>query len=367
MNCRQVDKYLYDYCDNILNPEQRAQIEQHLEQCPDCRKLSDEALLESSILHEEWPIPALSDDFTARVMNRISSTAIPTSPVVIIPGLKNQSKWPRRLIYLSAMAAVLLMALYIPGMLKNQDFIHMADQEQNSPRVVNERIIAGQSLSDQNYLKLPAGLNWEEKINEARTKKAQEETSPPDTSKTNTIPEVQTVTASHDAIKQSQDVNIQAADVYATPQLIPVQPVNLPASYVLLNKVDTAGASTYTFGTLESKELIINIAQLPLRQSGISSYSRGYIRETAAPETTEKKELKLDKQVADQSVEEQSAGGISSMDEAKAAVADVPATNTMSYELEFNNQKFLLTISANLSPEELSILSRDLQLASTNP
>ena len=30
MNCQLVDKYLYDYCDNVLSPDQRVLFDQHL-------------------------------------------------------------------------------------------------------------------------------------------------------------------------------------------------------------------------------------------------------------------------------------------------------------------------------------------------
>lgn len=373
MNCRQVDKYLYDYCDNILNPEQRAQIEQHLIHCPSCRRIVDEALLESSILREELQTPELPNDFTARVMNQIACTAIQAGPGMIQSGLKNHSKWPRRLISLTAIGAVLLIALCIPGMLKNQDLVQVADREQTSPKIANENIKSGESLASEKYFGTPAGLQWTEEINQeasdgASLKKDQEESPPPKIDKTENHYATHPVTVSKDTKRQTEDLKLMMADIPVTPDPFPVQPVNLPASYVLLNKIDNAGSSTYTFGNAnKEEELIINIAQLPLRHSGTSTYSRGYIRGEAVPEANESSESSLVKDISKPS-EEQSQEGVQSEEQSKekANIAAVSATNTISYELEFDNQKFLLTISASLSPEELSIISRDLQLSPTN-
>lgn len=375
MNCRQVDKYLYDYCDNILDPGQRTQIEQHLIQCPSCRKIVDEAMLESSILREEWHTPALPDDFTARVMNQIAFAAIQDSSGMTQPGLKNHSKWARQLMYLAAMGAVLLIALCIPGMLKNPDLVQVADRERISPKVTNENITSSKSLTSEKYLKAPAGVQWSEEINDealsgASFKKAQEESSPPGTRETENLSRNNSAAISQDASQQTPDMSLIMADTPVTPQAFPVQPVNLPASYVLLNKVDNAGSSTYIFGKGNKEEqLIINIAQLPLRQSSISTYSRGYIRGEEVPEAIKSSESQLvndfSKPAGEQSQESFSVQSAEQSKE-KADIAAIPATNTISYELEFKNQKFLLTLSGSLSPEELSILSRDLQLASTN-
>ncbi|MGS0764633.1 anti-sigma factor family protein [Syntrophomonas curvata] len=372
MNCRQVDKYLYDYCDNILNPEQQAQIEEHLVECPVCSKIVDESLLESSILHEQWEIPGLPDDFTDRVMNQIACAAIQANPGTVYPHSPNRNRWSRRLIGLAAMGAILLLVLYVPAMVKNSDFMQIADRKQAPPQATHETIISGK-LGNEN-LKLPAGARWsgeasKEAANDASLKNEQEESSSSPTGKINSNYGTHSVTVSNSEDSQTQDLNLIKADTTAALEVIPVQPVNLPASYVLLNRIDAAGSSTYTFGSAKNEEqLIINIAQLPLRQPVASTYSRGYIRDEVAPAAADKSGLESGKG-ATLPMEEQPAGGfgVQTGEQAKSQsnAAALAATNTISYELEFNNQKFLLTISAKLPPEELSLISTNLQLSST--
>jgi hypothetical protein len=368
MNCRQVDKYLYDYCDDILNPEQRAQIEEHLLNCPICRRIVDESLLESTILHEQWEIPALPDDFTDRVINQIACTAIQANSSTIYPHSQNHKKWSRRFISLAAMGAILLIMLYGPALLKNSGLIQIADQEPASLKTTRESIMAGKA--DQESLKAPAGAAGSEEIkqetaNGANRQKDQEESPSSPAGEIKESYGTHSVTISNNDNSQAQDLNLMKAETAATPEAFPVQPVNLPASYVLLNKVDTAGSSTYTFGRSQSEEqIIINIAQLPLRQPVTSTYSRGYyIREEAAP-AADKSEIQSGKGVTSPS-EEQGTKDLGAQPQEQAKSKALPTTNTISYELEFNNQKFLLTISAKLPAEELSMISRDLQLSAT--
>lgn len=382
MDCRKVDKYLYDYCDNILNPKQKAQIEKHLIECPLCSKIVRESLLESSILHEQWEIPELPDDFTARVMNRIASADMQPNPGTVYPRSPNRNRWSRRLIGLAAMAAVLLLVLYVPAMIKNNDSMQIAERKQAPSQATHETItnnaypqkaarelmlydkeskndkhelphIAGKLDNEKKMPQMPAeaprfGELTEEAVNDASLKNAPEKfLSSPAAGKISSNKGIRSV-----AISNSKESQTRA---------IPVQPVNLPASYVLLNRADAAGASTYTFGSGDNKEpLIINIAQLSPRPSPASTYSRGYIRSEISPATDDKSGLESEEKAA-LPVEGQPKEQTKAPSDADA----LATTNTVVYELEFNHQKFLLTLSAQLPLEELIPIAANLQLSPT--
>jgi len=62
---------LYDYRRNLLNPEEQAQVQQHIKECPDCRTALDETNELLVILDQIKP-PAISPTFQAQVMEKIS-------------------------------------------------------------------------------------------------------------------------------------------------------------------------------------------------------------------------------------------------------------------------------------------------------
>jgi len=358
MNCQQVDKYLYDYCDNILNPEQQEQIEQHLVNCPGCRKIVEETQLENSILREQWHTPDLPDDFTARVMNQVMGMGMvnDSSALRIQPDKKVNIKWARRLVNLAAMGAILLMALYIPGMVKNQNFTQLAGNHETKLAQDNSAASSLKSLKTSTETQSPQeNVNKETEntnMNKPSTVAGQIETTHGTVS----------INSPNDLVKSGQGVIM--ADTSPAPKSFPVQPANLPASYTLLNRTDTAGAATYTYTDLSNKNhLIINIAQLPLRQPVTADYSRGQIREEAAHVPAEKSQLET--QDVSNPPEEQIEDFKSMAPE--EGQSDAPVSNTISYETTLDNQKFLLTISANLTSKELDSISRDLQLVPFAP
>jgi len=71
MNCQQVDKLLYLYCDNQVQPHLRADIREHLLNCPACRNNLVMAEMENEALRYTGDIPSLSADFCKRVMLQI--------------------------------------------------------------------------------------------------------------------------------------------------------------------------------------------------------------------------------------------------------------------------------------------------------
>lgn len=371
MNCRQVDKYLYDYCDNVLSPDQRVLIEQHLAECHNCRQVVDQALLETSILREEWDTPALSADFTSRVMERIAAKPIPQAGPVAA-GIKRP--WSHWFMSIAAAAAVLLMVMYAPGMIKNQNIINVADREQiasepagekikvKSPVPNNEDVLLGgkgevAQKTDELYLKLPEQVQFDSAV--------ANQPSPAIPKNEPILYGAKDSAVSENVVTKSDDQN----KTMAATGVFPVQPVNLPASYTIVDKVSGAGYCTYIFGTgIKEEQLTIKVAQLPLH-SGQNNYSRSYVRGAAVDykNGTTPAEPAGDENETKVAVEEAENVGILTKEDLKADTTATKSSHTISYEVVHNNQTYVLTITADLSPEELVALSQSVQLQYSTP
>ncbi len=68
MNCQQVDKLLYLYCDGRLQPHLRSQIEEHLKGCTGCQHNYLMTAMETETLRDTGDIPPLGSDFHRKVM-----------------------------------------------------------------------------------------------------------------------------------------------------------------------------------------------------------------------------------------------------------------------------------------------------------
>ncbi len=375
MNCRQVDKYLYDYCDNVLSPDRRVLFDQHVAGCHSCRQAVDEALLETSILREEWDTPTLPDDFTSRVMERINASPIPQSGLVATNVKRSWSRW---FMGATAAAVVLLMVLYAPGMIKNEKIINVADREQ----------IVSESAGDKATVKRPAA-NPEDVLmgskgeavgnnNKVYLSQANQEqfdsynTNQPSPTITPTNKPIsygaEDSTVSDNFTTKSADQNKE--ETVAAASAFPVQPANLPASYNIIDKVAGAGSCTYIFGTgVKEKQLSIKIAQLPLHSG--QPNSRSYVRESAIENkaaTTSAEQISPGTVPGlKDAVEETENVGILTKEGLKADTTAAEPAHTISYEIVHNNQTYVLTITANLSPQELAALSQSLELQSTTP
>ena len=376
MNCRQVDKYLYDYCDNVLSPDQRVSFDQHLADCHSCHQAVDQALLETSILREEWDTPDLPADFTSRVMERIAAKPMPQAGSVAVDGKR---QWQRRFIGIVAAAAVLLMVVYAPGMVKNEKIINVADREQATSESEGNEMKFKIPVSKQNK-DFAVGGKGEVVGNskEVYLRSANEEQSavanqpsPAITPKNEPIVcGANDNSVSDNVIKKSLDQQSKEETMVAT-SVFPVQPANLPASYTIVDKVAVTGSCTYIFGTgIKEDQLTIKIAQLPLH-TGQPGYSRSYVRPTSTADVNPKVNSTLAEPAGDESetekiaVEDTENIEILNKEGVKTDIIATESSHTISYEVVHNNQTYLLTITANLSPEELAVLSQNLQLQST--
>ncbi len=76
MNCQQVDKLLYLFCDGLLQPQLRQQIEDHLQECPACRNNLTMTEMENEALRYTEDIPPLALGFSLEVIQKINSVPI---------------------------------------------------------------------------------------------------------------------------------------------------------------------------------------------------------------------------------------------------------------------------------------------------
>ncbi len=381
MNCQQVDKYLYDYCDHILSPEQQSLFEQHLAGCHSCRQVVDQTLLETSILREEWDTPDLPADFTSRIMELIAAKPIPQAGSAATEGKR---RWQRWFMGVATAAAVLLMVVYAPGMIKNEKIINVADREQ----------VASEPAGDKVQVKRPANTQYKDvlmgcKGEETGTNEfllnlpehAQFDSAEVDKNSPAPVPKNEPISygandsaVSDYAAKESLDRLQSKEDTMVASDIIAVQPVNLPASYTMVDKVEGTGFCTYIFGTgIKKDNLTINIAQLPLHRSGQSGYSRSYVRPTSTADVNHKATTTPAEPAGDESetekiaVEQMENVEILTKEGLKTDTIATESSHTISYEVVHNNKTYLLTITADLSPEELVALSQNLQLQSTTP
>jgi len=117
MDCRELNSQIDDYCDDSVSPQTYLKISKHLKECPACQQLYQLTRLENEVLRDTSDIPALSPDFTARVMDSIGS-------VHRKPGIfYNRRFWYSGM----AAAAVLVLILFVPQLLKNPASVNMAD------------------------------------------------------------------------------------------------------------------------------------------------------------------------------------------------------------------------------------------------
>lgn len=382
MNCQQVDKYLYDYCDNILAPEQQLLFKQHLADCPGCRQAVDQALLETSILREEWDTPDLPVDFTSRVMERIAAKPISQAGSTVSPAVAGgKGSWQRWFACVVAAAAVLLMVVYGPQMIKNEKIINVADREQFASEPAGDKVKV-KSLANKDFL---VGGKGEETGNTNKVLLSLPEHAQFDSSEVNqnlpapvsqkeTIPYAANDSAvSNYAAEKSMDQQSKEGSMVAS-DIIAVRPVNLPAAYTMVDKVEGTGFCTYIFGTgIKKDSLTINIAQLPLHRSGQPGYSRSYVRPASTADvnlkatTTPAEPAGGESKTEKIAVEEMENVDILTKEGVKTDTIATESSHTISYEIVHNNETYLLTITADLAPEELVALSQNLQLQSTTP
>lgn len=120
MNCQQIDKYIWDYCDNSLSPNIQARIEKHLQCCEHCRNKVELTMMENEALKAPGAMPPLGDDFAANVI--LALKASPTSSPAKPSAAGSRWSWLQlnRFSMGSLVAAVILVILVVPAAFDSQ-------------------------------------------------------------------------------------------------------------------------------------------------------------------------------------------------------------------------------------------------------
>ncbi len=133
MNCQQIDEYLFAYCDGKISPELRSIIDEHLAGCEICQNIAEFTRMENQILSETTGIPILSEDFTSRVMQSVPGR--PSTPAGSSTGWLTRLRSYRFYLGGTVAAAVILLALYLPGLISvdtSMDSTNMAERSASS-------------------------------------------------------------------------------------------------------------------------------------------------------------------------------------------------------------------------------------------
>lgn len=286
MNCQQIDRDIFKYCDNTLSPELRAEFDAHIKECPACRNAVKLALLENEVLRNGVKIPSLSADFTSRLMDTIQehkkleyNFKEREHDKLSKAKLKRSTLWFAPAI----LAAVLLLFMILPGRISFPGQINIADNNMSKNQIVMEDA-ATESMEETQTEKLKSVTDEQscsddeikkETLNNVTVRKAQ--IAPPTFSsqeKQDAMPLTMglSIPPQEAGIKEdalSYDSKIADNLLPHDTQNMYLQPVNLPSSYKLAKIIsDVNDELTFVYqisGT--NKELRINISPAELSET----------------------------------------------------------------------------------------------------
>ncbi|MGE5423488.1 MAG: anti-sigma factor family protein [Ignavibacteriales bacterium] len=107
MNCAQVSKLQFAYCDNEVYAQTRLELEKHLEECPECQRMIDYAARETQALGYDEDIPELRQNFSHDIVRQIAHKESPNK-AAILTDQKRLRSITRNNIFAACLAAVLL-------------------------------------------------------------------------------------------------------------------------------------------------------------------------------------------------------------------------------------------------------------------
>lgn len=120
MNCQQISKYIYQYCEGKVSAELYNEITRHLQECNNCLYNYKLTKLENNVLSDQTDIPTLKSDFSLKVMTQITpdyhNINSLKSRKSIWQKLNNKSKY-----YLAASVVMVLALLPLHDLLNNQN------------------------------------------------------------------------------------------------------------------------------------------------------------------------------------------------------------------------------------------------------
>lgn len=402
MNCRDLEKLIFSYCDNKLTPQKRMLLEKHLQKCPSCRNKMNIVVLENELIKEAADIPELSETFTGDLMMLIESryrSIPPQDDEIGSPLATLETEKPKRGLIQARIAIVavfLLVFMAASYLLDSEQHIEVADKTSSNTPLVP--ISQKQELPQDNVI-LKASESVvpvvESKSKEdiaseaAEQKKIQEIAGQPQQSDTLnhskqisqplSLPtEMAPLRLADNDIRDNQEVNrgkLTSNNTYDTEEKT-LLPANLPASYQLIGANQGREEYSFTYKKVDNEaELVITIVPrlIPdgehypqimefgqedladdqsvtsnISTEDLSNYKDTDIIAVPADETTKVENTEV--QVKQRSLDSPRRADV-------ATAFDPLATemqNSIKETLLINKQEYNVTFSGNLPPEELA-------------
>lgn len=144
MNCQQIDKYIYEFCDKQLAPHMQDSIQHHLDECENCRNKVESAHREGMVLRSLPIVPALPPHFTDDIMAVVRDRYGNTQPD-LLPGRSSCRPQKTRWWWGMASAAALVLALCSLSLWEQPLGTKLADQ--NSDVIIRTDVISAPSNS----------------------------------------------------------------------------------------------------------------------------------------------------------------------------------------------------------------------------
>jgi hypothetical protein len=138
MNCQEVNKLSFLYCDDEVQSHVRKELEEHLQQCADCQRLIQFTRCEREALGFDEDLPDLSPDFSHRVVQAINvrDRYQPTSPRSFFYRLFSRYNLNSAAITGTAMLLILFLML-TPGLRTyfNKTYVPAPTEKQNKAKI----------------------------------------------------------------------------------------------------------------------------------------------------------------------------------------------------------------------------------------
>lgn len=394
MNCQQIDRYIFDFCEQNLSPELEIQIQEHIEQCPICRNKIELTRLENEVLSESINSPVLDDNFTSDVLNLIKSDStmvLPQKRQYVSEQAKSLRKFkiPQAFSVPAMVAIIVICALLIPGLNDIHSNIKLADgtknvEKSNLDTKSDSGILVDSESSTRKLkkdLELGAGNSYQQQQssiaaeNRENNSRADEQIS----SISQAAEDGEQTPLNEKSIKNFE--TDEAVESISENNPICVYPINLPADYQLLQIISsTDDELTYIFlDTTSKEELVINIS--PLRTEPFNIAAAEKIREEDAP---------IGNSIDDSDVYGGNSGlaatplpgadsgsidkptpvlfstEVDSGIEKEAAAPGTSANNSINWDINLGKQYYKISLKANLSPEKLAQIAQTIEFKEDN-
>lgn len=345
MDCRELNKQIFSYCDRNLDDPVCREVEEHLAHCESCSLNADYTCREQEALSYAGDIPAISTDLTARIMARVASEgSIPTKDSRFMPSRN-------RILGLSGAAAGLVIALaaswyYYPAL-----YPRTANQAtQNVPAESRLKIAAKQDVNNKTIERLAQSGISNVAIGQAPSPTVTRDGSPPKT------------TVAEPVIK----AKIPAGAPVITAAK-PVEPSYIPSGYKLaVVEESNAGGYKLAYNNQSGDTIQIQVLPVMLKESAASAAA------PAAPQPLMMSALSASGSAAggqpENTAEESekmkafSAPAARSMSSAAPAavygLADSAAAgHVIAFVIHRNNQAYRVEVAGNASQDDINRVS----------